>query len=118
MSPSPVQSTVTLARIASRPSLLSKIMPPTRPSIVTAPFWALTGTPPYYYAIMGSPYFPPPAYNAPEYHPPAAPAHSPAASYTPRPTYKRSGGNIARQLNQQELNRLQAAPINSPPLRY
>jgi hypothetical protein len=47
---------------------------------------------------MGSPYFPPPAYNAPEYHPPAAPAHSPAASYTPRPTYKRSGGNIARQI--------------------
>jgi hypothetical protein len=50
--------------------------------------------------------------------PPAAPAHSPATSYTPQPTYKRSGGNIARQLNQQELNRLQAAPINPQPLHY
>src|SRR5215831_15562569 len=30
----------------------------------------------------------------------------------------RSGGNIARQLNQQELNRLQAAPINPPPPYY
>src|SRR6516164_3126728 len=41
---------------------------------------------------IGQPYFPPPAYNAPGYYPPAAPAHSPAASYTPQPTYKRSGG--------------------------
>ena len=87
-------------------------------TIVTAPFWALTGTPPNYYGYYGQPYFPPPAYNAPGYYPPAAPAHSPAASYTPQPTYKRSGGNIARQLNRQELNRLQAAPINLPPLRY
>jgi hypothetical protein len=31
-------------------------------TIVTAPFWTLTGTPPYYYGYYGQPYFPPPAY--------------------------------------------------------
>ena len=68
------------------------------------------------------PYYPyPPAYYP--YYPPPAPAYSPAPSYLPQPSYTpqvgRSGGNIARQLNQQELNRLQAAPINpSPPLYY
>jgi hypothetical protein len=90
-------------------------------TIVTAPFSALTGTPPYYYGYYGIPYLPPPAYNAP-YYPSAAPAHLPAPSYTPRPTYMsragRSGGNIARELNRQELNRLLAAPFNPPPLRY
>ena len=56
--------------------------------------------------------YPPPAYYP--YYPPSAPAYSPAPSYTPQPSYPpqagRSGGNIARQLNRQELNRLQAAP--------
>src|SRR6266436_8404631 len=66
------------------------------------------------------PYYPyPPAYY-PYYPPP--PAYSPAPSYTPQPSYApqagRSGGNIARQLNQQELNRLRAAPINPPPPPY
>ena len=90
----------------------------TAATIVTAPLWALTGTPPYYYGYYGQPYFPPSAYNAPRYYPPPAPAYSPAASHTPQPTYTsrtgRSGGNIARQLNQQELNRLEAAPVNPP----
>src|SRR5262249_14003149 len=67
-----------------------------------------------------SPYYPsPPAYY-PYYPPP--PAYSPAPSYTPQPSYApqagRSGGNIARQLNQQELNRLQAAPVNPRPFPY
>jgi len=91
----------------------------TAATIVTAPFWAFTGTPPYYYGYYGQPYFPASAYNAPRYYPPPAPAYSPAPSHTPQPTYTprtgRSGGNIARQLNQQELNRLGAAPVNPPP---
>ena len=67
------------------------------------------------------PYYPyPPGYYP--YYPPPAPAYSPPPSYTPQPSYPpragRSGGNIARQLNQQELNRLQAAPINPPPPYY
>jgi len=86
----------------------------TAATIVTAPFWALTGTPPYYYGYYGQPYDP--------YYPPPAPAYSPAPSYIPQPTYApqagRSRGNIARQLNQQELNRLQAAPFNPPPPPY
>ena len=83
-------------------------------TIITAPFWALTGTPPYYYGYYG------PSYNP--YYPPPAPPYSAAPSYIPQPSYTpqagRSGGNIARQLNQQELNRLQAAPVNPPPLPY
>src|SRR5215472_16575358 len=79
-------------------------------TIVTAPFWALTGTPPYYYGYYGPPYYP--------YYPPPTPAYLAASSDTPQPSYTRpagrSGGNIARQLNQQERNRLQAAPINPP----
>ena len=86
----------------------------TAATIVTAPFWALTGTPPYYYGYYGQPYNP--YYLAP------APAYPPAPSYTPQPTYTpqagRSGGNIARQLNRQELNRLQAPPVNPPPPPY
>ena len=61
------------------------------------------------------PYYPyPPGYYP--YYPPPAPAYPPAPSYQPSytPRAGRSGGNIARQLNQQELNRLQAAPINPP----
>ena len=58
----------------------------------------------------------PPGYYP--YYPPPAPAYPPAPSYTPQPSYMpqagRSRGNIARQLNQRELNRLQAAPINPP----
>ena len=42
----------------------------------------------------------------------------PAASRSATSRAGRSGGNIARELNRQELNRLQAAPINPPPLRY
>jgi hypothetical protein len=63
------------------------------------------------------PYYPyPPSYYP--YYPPPSWAYSPAPSYTPQPSYPpqagRSGGNIARQLNQQELNRLQAAPVYPP----
>ena len=39
----------------------------TAATIVTAPFWALTGTPPYYYGYYGQPYNP--------YYPPPAPAY-------------------------------------------
>ena len=67
------------------------------------------------------PYYPyPPTYYP--YYPPPAPAYPPAQSYTPQPSYApragRSSGNIARQLNQQELNQLQAAPVNPPPPPY
>ena len=67
------------------------------------------------------PYYPyPPGYYP--YYPPPAPAYAPIPSYTPQPSYSPqaapSGGNIARQLNRQELNRLQAAPINPPPPYY
>jgi hypothetical protein len=86
----------------------------TAATIVTAPFWAFTGTPPYYYGYYGQPYNP--------YYPPPAPAYSPAPSNIPQPSYApqagRSRGNIARQLNQQELNRVQAAPFNPPPPPY
>ena len=62
--------------------------------------------------------YPPPAYYP--YYPPA-PVYPPGPSYTPQPSYAppagRSGGNIARQLNQQELNSL-LAPINPPPPPY
>jgi hypothetical protein len=64
--------------------------------------------------------YPPPGYYP--YYPPPAPAYAPPPSYTPQPSYTppagRSGGNTARQLNRQELNRLQAAPINPPPPPY
>jgi hypothetical protein len=47
----------------------------------------------------------------------ALPAYPPGPSL-PQPSYTpqaaRSGGNIARQLNQRELNYLQAAPVNPP----
>jgi hypothetical protein len=66
------------------------------------------------------PYYPYPTGYYPYYPPP--PAYSPAPSYAPQPSYTpqagRSGGNIARQLNRQELNRLQAAPVNPPPPPY
>jgi hypothetical protein len=67
------------------------------------------------------PYYPyPPGYYP--YYPPPAPAYSPAPSYPPQPSFPpqagRSSGNIARQLNRQELNRLQAAPFNPPPPPY
>jgi hypothetical protein len=79
---------------------------------IGVPFPALYAQYPYY------PY--PPTYYP--YYPPPAPAYSPAPSYTPQPSYapqaRRSGGNIARQLNQQELNQLQAAPVNPPPPPY
>ena len=63
------------------------------------------------------PYYPyPPGYYP--YYPPPAPAYSPAPTYAPPPSYTpqagRSGGNIARQLNQQELNSLQTAPPYYP----
>ena len=60
----------------------------------------------------------------PRYYPyyPRPPAYSSAPSYTPQPSYMpqagRSGGNIARRLSQQELSRLQAAPVNPPPPPY
>jgi hypothetical protein len=86
----------------------------TAATIVTAPFWALSGTPLYHYGYYGPPYNP--------YYPPPAPAYPAAPSYTPQPSYApqagRSGDNIARQLNQQERNRIQAAAINPPPPLY
>ena len=39
-------------------------------TIVTAPFWVLTGAPPYYYGYYGQPFYAPPAYYAPRYYPP------------------------------------------------
>ena len=78
---------------------------------------------PYYspYGYYGYPpaYYPPAAYYP--YYPPPASAYPPGPA-SRQPTYtpqaSRSGGNIARQLNQQELNYLQAAPINPPPPPY
>ena len=78
---------------------------------------------PYYspYGYYGYPpaYYPPAAYY-PYYAPPAE-AYPPGPA-SRQPTYTPqagpSGGNIARQLNQQELNYLQAAPINPPPPPY
>ena len=62
----------------------------------------------------------PPGYYP--YYPPPAPAYAPVPSYTPQPSYSPqaapSGGNIARQLNRQELNYLQASPVNPPPPSY
>ena len=50
----------------------------TAATIVTAPIWALTGAPPYYYGgYYGQPYYPPPAYPGPAY--PAPPYY-----YRPR----------------------------------
>ena len=68
------------------------------------------------------PYYPYPPGYYPYYPPAPAPTYSPPPSYTPQPSYApqagRSRGNIARQLNQDELNRLHAAPINPPPPYY
>ena len=79
---------------------------------VGIPFPGLYAQYPYYPYRPG--YYP--------YYPPPAPAYAPIPRYTPQPSYSPqpapSGGNIARQLNQQELNRLQAAPINPPPPPY
>ena len=77
---------------------------------------------PYYYPYGYYGYYPP----APAYYPPAAyyPYYPPGAAATYTPQAGRSGGNIARQLNRQELNYLQAAPVNPasplyyPPPRY
>src|SRR6516165_3403864 len=90
-------------------------------SVLSRPYYN-----PYYYYPYGYYGYPPaPAYYPPAayypYYPPSAPAYapgpsSPQATYTPQAA--RSGGNIARQLNRQELNRLQAAPVNPPPYPY
>jgi hypothetical protein len=88
--------------------------------IVTAPVRALTGAPPYYYGYYGQPYAP--YSNYPYPYPPPASAYSPAPSYTPQTSYApqagRSAGSTASGLNQQELNRVQAAPVNPPPPPY
>jgi hypothetical protein len=79
---------------------------------VGIPFPGLYAQYPYYpYPPSYYPYYPLPA---PAYSPP--PSYIPQSSYTPRAG--RSGGNIARQLNQQELNRLQLAPVYPPPPPY
>ena len=39
-------------------------------TIVTAPFRALTGAPPFYYGYYGPPYYSPPAYFPPSSNPP------------------------------------------------
>ena len=90
-------------------------------SVLSRPYYN-----PYYYPYTyygyppASAYYPPAAYYP--YYPPPTPAYSPGPGYTPQPTYTppagRSGGNIARQLNQQELNQMQAAPINPPSPYY
>ena len=89
-------------------------------SVLSRPYYN-----PYYYPYgyygypPAPPYYPSAGYYP--YYPAPTPAYSPGPSYTP-PTYTppagRSGGNIARQLNQQELNQMQAAPINPPPPYY
>jgi hypothetical protein len=80
-------------------------------SVLSRPYYN-----PYYYPYGYYGYYPAaPAYYPPAayypYYPPPTPAYSSGPSYTPQPTYTspagRSGGNIARQLNQQELNQLQ-----------
>src|SRR5215472_11291652 len=89
-------------------------------SVLSRPYYN-----PYYYPYGYYGYPPAPAYYPPAayypYYPPPASAYPPGGS-SPQPTYtpqaSRSGGNIARQLNQQELNQLQAAPVNSPPPPY
>jgi hypothetical protein len=40
----------------------------TAATIVTAPFWPLTGASPYYYGYYRPPYYLPPAYYAPRYY--------------------------------------------------
>ena len=90
-------------------------------SVLSRPYYN-----PYYYPYGYYGYPPGPAYYPQAgyypYYPAPTPAYSPGPSYTPQPTYTppagRSGGNIARQLNQQELNQLQAAPINPPSPYY
>src|SRR5262249_18769460 len=88
-------------------------------SVLSRPYYN-----PYYYpyGYYGYPpaYYPPAAYYP--YYPPPTPAYSPGPTYTTHPTStppaRRYGGNIARQLNEQELNQLQAAPINPSPPYY
>ena len=89
-------------------------------SVLSRPYYN-----PYYYPYGYYGYPPAPAYYPPAPYYPYYPA--PAAAYPPgpsstQPTYTpqvgRSGGNIARQLNQQELNNLQAGPVNPPPPPY
>jgi hypothetical protein len=89
-------------------------------SVLSRPYYN-----PYYYpyGYYGYPlapaYYPPTAYYP--YYPPPASAYPPGPS-SPQPSYTpqagRSGGNIARQLNRQELNYLQASPVNPPPPSY
>src|ERR1700745_2751114 len=106
-------------------SLLSRIwIPALAPAALSIGTWAIAPAPanagggiPFPGLYVQYPYYPhPPGYYP--YYPPPPPAYSPAPSYPPLPSYSpqagRSVGNIARQLNQQELNRLQAAPFNSP----
>jgi hypothetical protein len=38
--------------------------------IITAPFWVLTGAPPFYYGYYRPPYYQPPVYFPPGYYPP------------------------------------------------
>ena len=83
-------------------------------SVLSRPYYN-----PYYYPYGYYGYPPVPAYYPP--YPTPTVAYPPGASST-QPTYApqagRSGGNIARQLNQQELNYLQPGPFNPPPAPY
>ena len=89
-------------------------------SVLSRPYYN-----PYYYPYGYYGYPPAPAYYPPAayypYYPPPASAYPPGGS-SPQATYPpqtgRAGGNIARQLNQQELNYLQSAPVNPPPPPY
>ena len=72
--------------------------------------------PPVYYPYPGynTPTPPTVYYGAPSYRAPApAPAYSPAPSYAPQ-----AGGNSTEELNRQELNRLQGAPVYPSPQYY
>jgi hypothetical protein len=79
----------------------------TAATIVTAPFWALTGTPPYYYGYYGQPYFPPSAYNAPRSYPPPAPAYP--QPYTSADLHA-SDGPVRRQ-HRQAIEQRGAEPL-------
>ena len=57
----------------------------TAATIVTAPFWVLTGAPPYYYyGYAGQLYYPPPSYYPPGYYLPPTYYYAPHPASPPR----------------------------------
>jgi len=80
-------------------------------AVPSLPFWYYCPNPAGYYPYVTLCYGP--------WHP--VPAQPRAPSYTHQPSYgpqAGSGGSTASGLNQQELNRLQAAPVNPPSPPY